>query len=307
MLMDPKQKRRVAREHLWAIIHDGRGTPGHVFNFLHIVLILISVSIIPLEFLEGFRRYEDLLRIIEAVVVAFFTVEYLLRIYAAPSRLRYIFSFFGIVDLLSIMPFYAGLFGNEYVRLIRLIRFLKLGEIEAAAQQDDVSTMQKGIGLVEGERVELVVTKSIIVLLFGVIPPIFSLVFALGILLTFEGPISIAVSLTLFFFAVIFLWKAWLDYSYDVIYITNYRLICQNQHILGRSINQVNYSAITNVKPTYPNPLSYIMRYGTLIIDTAAEHPGQIGLHTVRRHEKAAHVIMQKCFEVQTGGQAASA
>jgi len=293
------EKRRITRMHLWSVMHDGRGKIGQLFNFLLIILILISIAVIPLEFVPDYPEFENVIHIMEAVIVGLFTIEYLARVYASPNRMRYIFSFFGIVDLLSIMPFYAGIFGTEYIRILRLVRLLKLGEIEAAAQKDETETMQKGVGLVEGEKVEHVVTKSPIVLIFGILPPLISLIFGLAVLLTFEGYVALSIAVTLFVFAFIFLCKAWLDYSYDVIYLTNYRLIFQNQHLLGRSINQVNYHSITNVKPYYPNPFSYIARYGSLVIDTAAENPGQIGLHTVRHHEQAAHCIMQKCFEEQ--------
>lgn len=291
------EKRRINRQHLWAILHDGKGRLGHAFNFGLIALILVSVALVPLEFLPDYRSFATVVHTMEAILVGLFTVEYGLRIYAAPSRWRYIFSFFGFVDLLSIVPFYSGIFGTEYVRILRLVRLLKLGEIEAAAQGDEVETMQHEVGLMEGEEVMYVVTKSPVTLIFGVIPPIVSIMFGLGILLTFEGYAALAMSVALFIFALIFLWKAWLDFSYDVIYLTNYRLVFQNQHILGRSINQVNYHSITNVKPYYPGPLSYLMRFGSLVIDTAAENPGQIGLHTVRDHEKAANMIMKKAFE----------
>lgn len=290
----------MMRQKLWRVMHDGHGRSGQVFSFVLVILILLSVAILPLDFLPNFDEFENTVHIIEAVLVACFTIEYILRIFAAPKRMRYIFSFFGIVDLLSIIPFYAGIFGTEYIRALRLIRLFKLGEIEASAQKDEITTMQKDIGLLDGERVELVVTKSPVVLFGGVIPPIVALTFGLVILFTFMNPIGIALAVVLFFFALIFLWKAWLDYSYDVIYVTNYRLIFQNQHILGRSINQVNYHSITNVKPYYPSPLSYVLRYGSLVIDTAAENPGQIGLHTVRKHEHAAHCIMQKSFDQKT-------
>lgn len=303
MDMPGTDKRQVAREQIWNILHNGRGRIGHAFNFGLVILILISVAIIPLEFLPELNRYGQSILIIESVIVALFTVEYALRVYSAPSRLRYIFSFFGIIDLLSIMPFYAGIFGTEYIRALRLIRLLKLVEIEPAAQRDEASTMMRKIGLNDGEAVERVITKSPIILLFGAIPPLFSLIAGLVILFSFGGPIALSISIALFFFALLFLWKAWLDYSYDVIYVTNQRLVFQNQHILGRSINQVHYPSITNVKPFYPNPLSYILRYGSLVIDTAAEHPGQIGLHAVRKHEQAAHCIMQKCFEAQKNKQ----
>lgn len=281
-------------------MHDGQGSPGHIFNFCLLILILFSVSLIPLESLPTLSRYRDTILLFEAIAVSLFTVEYLLRLYAAPQRLRYLFSFFGIVDLLSIMPFYVGIFGTEYIRVLRLIRLMKVMEIQAAAQKDDHEVMQHDIGLLEHESVEYVVTKSPWLLLFGSIVPLLCFTFALGIFVAFEGEIAaLSTGITLMIFGFIFIWKTWLDFSYDVIYITNVRLIFQNQHIFGRSINQVSYPSITNVKPFYPHLFSYMLRYGSLVIDTAAEHPGQIGLHGVRQHEHAAHLIMQKCYESQ--------
>lgn len=299
MLLSNDEKRLKNRQILWDILQHGHGRVGAIFNMTLIIIILISSALIPLDFLLAAGPAHTIITVLEAIVVGLFTVEYVLRLYASPHRLRYIFSFFGIIDLLSILPFYTGIFHSPFIRLIRLVRLFKLGQIDAAAEMADIEDMKKDMGLVAGENMEYVVTKSPITLIAGVIVPLFSLTFGLGILLQGEGVIAVAMSVSLLFFAGIFLWKAWLDFSYDVIYVTNYRLIFQNQHLFGRSINQVSYNAITNVKPRYPNPMSYILRYGSIVIDTAAENPGQIEMHTVRNHEQAAHIIMQKTMMAQ--------
>lgn len=294
MILSKQEKRQVHRQMLWDILHNGRGRAGALFQMTLITLILLSSALIPIEFIIRQGASHVAITTLEAVIVGLFTAEYALRLYASPKRLRYVFSFFGIIDLLSILPFYVNIFGSPFIRLIRLVRLFKLGQIEAAAEMANMDDMRKDMGLVEGEIVEYVVSKSPITLIIGIIAPLFALTFGLGILFQGEGVIAIATSVGLILFALVFLWKAWLDFSYDVIYVTNYRLIFQNQHLLGRSINQVNYSAITNVKPRYPNPLSYILRFGSIVIDTAAENPGQIAMHMIRRHEKAAQIIMQK-------------
>jgi hypothetical protein len=290
------EKGRINRAHLWSVLHEGKGASGRAFNFFLVLLILLSVAIVPLEFLPTYRQYSSIIHSIESVIIALFTVEYLMRLYAAPNRWKYLFSFFGIIDLLSIIPFYSGLFGTEYIRILRLVRLAKLAEMEAGAGSEESDTMQENMGLIPGEQVEYVVTKSPVTLIFGVIPSIVAITFGLVILLEFAGYVALAIASVLFLFALIFLWKTWLDFSYDVMFVTNLRLVFQNQHLLGRSINQVNYQSITNVKPFYPSPFSYIFRYGSLVIDTAAEHPGQIALSMIRRHEQAANVIMQKSF-----------
>jgi len=68
--------------------------------------------------------------------VAVFTVEYLVRISLAKPRRRYVFSFFGIIDLLAILPFYIGLgVDARAIRAFRLLRLLKLARYSAAIQR----------------------------------------------------------------------------------------------------------------------------------------------------------------------------
>lgn len=294
-ILDPSLRRIQRRQRVWAVMHHGRGRVGRMFNAGVSFLIVVSVALIPLEWIDGFERYLDAVHAIEACIVGTFTIEYLLRVYSAPRRGKYIFSFWGIIDLLSIAPFYAGVFGTEYVRVLRLVRFLKLGEVEPSAQSDEGRSFVRGIGLLPDETIEHVATKHPLVLLLGCLPCVIAITAAFAAFIGTEGnPIGVAIGVALLLFAFVLFWRTWLDYSYDVIYVTNMRLVFQNQHLLGRSVNQVGYGSITNVKPQYAGLFSYLFRYGTLIIDTAAEHPGQIGMTMVRGHEKAAHAIMRQ-------------
>lgn len=291
---DPSLRGIQRRQRLYAVLHYGRGRVGRLFNATLALLIVVSVAIIPLEWIDGFEAYLRIVHVVEACIVGVFTLEYFLRIYSAPRRWKYVFSFWGIVDLLSIAPFYGGVFGTEYVRVLRLVRFFKLGEVEPSALSDEGRSLERGIGLLPGEEIAFVATKHPIVLLLGCLPCVVSVTAAFSAFIATEGNlIGIAIGVALLLFAFLLFWRTWLDYSYDVIYITNVRLVFQNQHLLGRSVNQVGYASITNVKPQYAGIFSYLLRYGTLIVDTAAEHPGQIGMTMVRRHEKAAHAIMR--------------
>lgn len=295
LTLDPSLKRIQRRQRLWAVIHLGRGTVGRMFNACISLLIVFSVAIIPLEWIDGFDRYINALRAIEAAIIGAFTTEYALRVYAAPRRWKYILSFYGIVDALSIVPFYAGFFGTEYVRLLRLVRFFKLGEVEPSAQSDEGLSLREGLGLLENERISHVATKHPLVLLIGCVPCVIAITAAFAAMIGSDmHPVGISIGVALIAFALVLFWRTWLDYSYDVIYITNMRLVFQNQHLLGRNVNQVGYGAITNVKPQYAGVLSYLFGYGTIIIDTAADRPGEIGMHMVRRHEKTAHAIMRE-------------
>lgn len=295
MIISQSEKRQIRREQLWAVMHDGHGTTGHAFHFVLVILIILSVAILPLDFFPGTENLSLPLTIADGVFVAIFTVEYALRIYAAPSRSAYIFSPTGIVDFLSILPFYSGLPWGEYLRLARLIRIFKILGIHEEAPKEKSELKLKNIELLEGESVEYIIRRHPLYLLFSAVPPLVSLSFGIGILIASEiNPVSLSVSVALILFSLLFLWSGWLDFAYDVIYLTNLRLIFQNEHLLGRSVNHVDYRQITNVKPYYPNVLSYIFRFGSIVIETAAEATGQIQLDTVRKHEKAAHLIMQK-------------
>ena len=102
-----------------------------------IVLSLISFSVDTLPDLSTSAR--QILRAIEMGTVAIFTAEYLLRIAVADRRLGYIFSFFGIIDLLAILPFYitsgVDLRAVRAFRLLRLLRALKLVRYSQAIQR----------------------------------------------------------------------------------------------------------------------------------------------------------------------------
>lgn len=298
------QKKAALRGQLWELLQYGKGTRGQVLSYLVIVMILLSVAIIPLEFIESRSLLFDALVGLEIAITAVFTIEYLLRLYASPSRFRYVVSFFGIIDLLSILPFYLGLFASQYIRVLRLtrlVRLLKISRIEAAAAVNKEQARE--VGLIPGERVIHVVTRHPFIFMLGLLPVAILLSIALTIMLIFEGyPIAIAIAVTMMLFALIFLLKAFLDYNFDVIYVTSHRLIFQNRHLLGRNMNQVNYRSITNVKPQYTGIFSYILGYGSIIIETPAEFGGKIEQSYVRRHEESAHHIMHHCICAQEGG-----
>jgi hypothetical protein len=295
MDMTKAERRERLRKELREILHDGKGRLGHTFNFVLIALIVLSVAILVIHLLPSSPAYNTFMNVLEAIIVAFFTVEYCIRVYAAERRLRYVFSFYGLVDLISILPFYTGIFHTEYIRLLRLIRFFKLAEIEAAAGAEKDKELAQDIRLTPGEHVEYVVTKHPLFLIINCIPATVALGFGLCILLITNGnEVGITFGVILILFALVMLWKTWLDFSYDAIYLTNERLVFHNQHFLGRSINQTNYRSITNVKPSYPHILSFIFRYGSLRIETAADHPGEVQIDMVRDHERAAQRIMQK-------------
>ena len=115
---------------------------GKAFDVALIIAILASVAVVMLETVVGIRvAHGPLLRKLEWGFTLLFTAEYALRLWCAPSSSRYARSFFGVVDLLSILPTYVSPFlpgGHALltvraVRLLRIFRVLKLGEYVSEA------------------------------------------------------------------------------------------------------------------------------------------------------------------------------
>ena len=113
------------------IVQKSDTTAGRAFDVCIMVLIVYSVITLSFETLPGLPESVDaFLRTSETVVTLIFTAEYLLRIATAPNRRKYIFSFYGLVDLAAILPFYIStgldLRAVRAFRLLRVFRLLKL-------------------------------------------------------------------------------------------------------------------------------------------------------------------------------------
>ena len=124
---------------LRALVEDNSTHGGRLFDYLVqsvIVISLISFSIETLPDLSQAAR--DIFRYVEIACVAIFTAEYFLRILVARKKLRFVFSFYGLVDLAAILPFYLAtgldLRALRILRLLRIIRAFKLVRYSKAAQ-----------------------------------------------------------------------------------------------------------------------------------------------------------------------------
>ncbi|OHB78508.1 MAG: voltage-gated potassium channel [Planctomycetes bacterium RBG_16_64_12] len=113
---------------LKAIVEDTDTRAGRAWDLAVQALILISLVSFSIETLPKLRQETRFwLYVVEVVTVALFTLEYALRILVADKRLGFIFSFYGLVDLLAILPFYisAGV-DLRAVRIVRLFRVFRL-------------------------------------------------------------------------------------------------------------------------------------------------------------------------------------
>ena len=119
------------KRYIRSIIEDNTTTKGRIFDYFIQILILLSLVAFSIEtFPNNSDNTIEFLKVLEIICIVIFSIEYLLRIYVAQKPLKYIFSFYGIIDLLAIFPFYLkasyDLRALRVFRVFRIFRALKL-------------------------------------------------------------------------------------------------------------------------------------------------------------------------------------
>lgn len=117
------------RERIWRIIFEAETPTGRVFDVLLILLIVASVATVMLESIESVQQeHGSLLHGLEWCFTILFTIEYVLRLCVVRRPLKYATSFFGVIDLLSCLPMYLGLFlpVHKSLLIIRIFRMLRI-------------------------------------------------------------------------------------------------------------------------------------------------------------------------------------
>jgi len=92
------------------------------------ILVVIYIVLYTIETVPDFSAHSGLFFRLDNIFLSIFTIEYAMRIWSAPKRRRYLFSFYGIVDLVSILPslFTLGLINFQGIRIARLMRLFKI-------------------------------------------------------------------------------------------------------------------------------------------------------------------------------------
>lgn len=126
-----------ARERLWRIIFLSDTRWGRIFDVALLWLIALSVFTVMLESVDELQvQHGSLFRCLEWVFTALFTLEYLARLWVVRSRWKYARSFFGSVDLLSILPAYIELLmpGTHYLMTLRILRLMRMFRVLKMAE-----------------------------------------------------------------------------------------------------------------------------------------------------------------------------
>jgi len=133
--LDHSKPSKNWKKQLHEVIYEADTPSGKMFDILLLFLILGSIVLVMLESVSFINlKYADLFNILEWIITILFTIEYILRVISIKQPSKYIFSFFGIIDLLSTIPKYISvlfvgthaLVALRALRLLRIFRILKL-------------------------------------------------------------------------------------------------------------------------------------------------------------------------------------
>ncbi len=117
---------------LYEIIFESDTPAGKAFDLILILSILMSTAVVMLDSVQYYhQQYSKELYALEWYFTILFTIEYFLRIYCIKKPLSYIRSFYGIIDLLAILPTYLSIFlpASRYLSVIRIMRVLRIFRI----------------------------------------------------------------------------------------------------------------------------------------------------------------------------------
>ncbi len=125
------------RERLWRIIFLSDTRAGHIFDVVLLWIIGLSTLTVMLDSVEDLhQRHGTMFLTLEWVFTGLFTLEYLTRLWVVRRPWRYARSFFGVVDLLTILPSYVGLLiaGTHYLMVLRILRLLRMFRVLKMAE-----------------------------------------------------------------------------------------------------------------------------------------------------------------------------
>ena len=159
------------RKKLFDIIFGTNTPAGKGFDLALVLIIILSVLAVVLESIPSVAaEYGIPLKMVEWVITGIFTFEYIARIWTHPKPLKYIFSFYGIIDLLSIIPTYldvimAGARTLSVIRGLRLLRIFRILKITRYSREGSII-----IEALKASRIKIFVflfTVVVIVLVIG--------------------------------------------------------------------------------------------------------------------------------------------
>lgn len=159
------------RYRLHEIIFEADTRAGKAFDVILIFSIIVSVLVVMLDSIASYRaQYGDVFYSIEWFFTVLFTIEYVMRIISVKRAWGYVFSFYGIVDLLSILPTYISVLlpGSQYFLVIRILRVLRVFRVLKFTQYlIEVNQLRKALASSRRKITVFVFTVITITVLVG--------------------------------------------------------------------------------------------------------------------------------------------
>ena len=125
-------KKTTWKQRLHEIIYEADTKGGKLFDVILLIAIIASILLVMLESIESFdAKYHSFLDISEWIITLLFSLEYILRLISIKKPFKYIFSFYGIIDLLSTIPKYLSFIfvGSHHLAALRALRLLRVFRI----------------------------------------------------------------------------------------------------------------------------------------------------------------------------------
>jgi len=161
------------RKRLHEVIFEADTPAGKAFDVALLVIIVLSITAAVLESVTGIRqRWGGWLRASEWVFTVLFTVEYVLRLLAVRRPRHYAFSFFGIVDLLAVLPTWLSLFvaGTHSLIVIRALRLLRMFRVlKIARYLSELTALVSAIRATRAKITVFLLTVLTLVLILGTV------------------------------------------------------------------------------------------------------------------------------------------
>ncbi|MDX5321579.1 MAG: ion transporter [Bacteroidota bacterium] len=133
------------KKRIYEIIFEADTPEGKFFDLALLATILVSIIVVVLDSVDQFHtQFHTLFSILEWAVTILFILEYLARIWVVDKPWKYIFSFYGLIDLFSLLPTLLGLFigpGGSSLMVIRMLRFLRIFRVLKMSQYSRAGRM----------------------------------------------------------------------------------------------------------------------------------------------------------------------
>lgn len=159
------------RSRLHDVIFEADTPLGKAFDIVLLAAILLSVAVVVLDSVSSVKaRFHQELVAIEWLLTVLFTLEYFLRLCAVRRPIRYVLSFYGVVDLLSILPTYISLFygGAQAMLIVRTLRLLRIFRIfKLARYVTEMSAMARALRATRQKIAVFLFVLATMVLIMG--------------------------------------------------------------------------------------------------------------------------------------------